>query len=131
MRDTTGENFVERKGASSNLKGLLDDCGNYQNLINSAIVQLCGTRLLKFLSKDTEHLITTISYSVSCLICLFGFRVWGFGFGVSGPRFSSFLIIVVKIEQKHRHCATLRVSLFSEAAAEHDIVTPRDGEVAL
>ena len=25
VRDTTGENFVERKVASSNLKGLLDD----------------------------------------------------------------------------------------------------------
>ena len=28
VRDTTGENFVERKVASSNLKGLLDDFSN-------------------------------------------------------------------------------------------------------
>ncbi|MEC8645648.1 MAG: hypothetical protein VXY00_01605, partial [Candidatus Latescibacterota bacterium] len=35
-------------------------------------------------------------------------------FLLQGPLY---LIIVVKIEQKHRHCATLRVSLFSEAAA--------------
>ena len=34
MRDTTGENFVERKRASSNLKGLLDHLSNKQNLIN-------------------------------------------------------------------------------------------------
>ena len=33
VRDTTGENFVERKVASSNLKGLLDDFSNQQNLI--------------------------------------------------------------------------------------------------
>ena len=33
VRDTTGENFVERKGASSNLKGLLDHFSNQQNLI--------------------------------------------------------------------------------------------------
>ena len=28
VQDTTGENFVERKVASSNLKGLLDDFSN-------------------------------------------------------------------------------------------------------
>ena len=33
VRDTTGENFVERKVASSNLKGLLHDISNLQNLI--------------------------------------------------------------------------------------------------
>ena len=57
----TAEIFVERKEESSNLKGLLDHFSNLKKSNkNSAIVQLCETWLLKFLSKeDTEHLITT------------------------------------------------------------------------
>ena len=60
VRDTA-EIFVERKEESSNLKGLLDHFSNLKKSNkNSAIVQLCETWLLKFLSKeDTEHLITT------------------------------------------------------------------------
>ena len=38
--NAAGENFVERKGASSNLKGLFDDFSNQQNLMK--ITPLCS-----------------------------------------------------------------------------------------
>ena len=44
VRDTKSENFVERKVASSNLKGLFDDFSNQQNLIKFRHCAIVGDK---------------------------------------------------------------------------------------